>query len=116
MDFLFLEITPVPLPIGDKVLSDLVIHEISPLVYYVIPNTAYTLIFTHTDTYTIYIYIYIYGEMINFCESDKILKISRKVDKSNSYNGPSGNISLVTEELYQTNHFFKVFQKNSKNV
>ena len=33
--------------------------------------------------------------MLNFRESDKI-KLSWKVDKSNNYNGFSGNISFIT--------------------
>ena len=39
----------------------------------------------------IYIYIYIYRErerereLVTFCESDKMIKISGKVDKSKSY-------------------------------
>ena len=32
--------------------------------------------------------------MVNFGESDKMRKISGKVDKSNTYNGFSGNISF----------------------
>ena len=40
----------------------------------------------------IYIYIYIYGEMGDFSEPDKMIKISGKGDKSNTYNGLSGNI------------------------
>ena len=35
----------------------------------------------------IYIYIYIYTEMVDFGESGKMIKISGKVDKSNTYNG-----------------------------
>ena len=31
-----------------------------------------------------YIYIYIYGEMVGFGESDKMIKVSGKVDKSNT--------------------------------
>ena len=30
--------------------------------------------------------------MVDFVESDKMIKISGKVDKSNTYNGFSGNI------------------------
>ena len=47
--------------------------------------------YTHMQKY---IYIYIYGEMIDFGESDKMIKISEKVDKSNICNGFSGNISF----------------------
>ena len=32
--------------------------------------------------------------MLDFGESDKMIKISGKVDKSNTYNGLCGNISL----------------------
>ena len=35
--------------------------------------------------------------MVDFIESDNMMKIIRKVDKSNTYNGFSGNISF-----YQT--------------
>ena len=46
------------------------------------------------------IYIYIerererVREMVDFGESDKMIKISGKVDKSNTFNGFSGNISF----------------------
>ena len=41
-----------------------------------------TLGHTHTHTHThIYIYIYEYGDIINFGKSDKMIKISGKVDK-----------------------------------
>ena len=39
-----------------------------------------THIHTHTHTY-IYIYVYIYGEVVDFDKSDKMIKISEKVDK-----------------------------------
>ena len=42
----------------------------------------------------VYIYIYIYIEMVDFGESDKMIKIRGKVDKSNTYNGFNGNISF----------------------
>ena len=42
----------------------------------------------------IYIYIYIYGEMECFGESDKMIKLSRKIDKPNTYKRFSGNISF----------------------
>ena len=35
--------------------------------------------------------------MVDFCESDKIIKISGKVDKSNTYKGFSGNISFFIQ-------------------
>ena len=41
-----------------------------------------------------YIYIYIYGEMVDFGNSDKMIKVSGKVDKSNTYDGFSSNISF----------------------
>ena len=47
--------------------------------------------------------------MVDFGKFDKIIKISGKVDKSNSYNGFSCNISsLFKEELLQTK-FFNIF-------
>ena len=53
----------------------------------------------------IYIYIYIhtfictlthkhYGEIVGFCGPDKMIKLSGKVNESNTYNGFSGNISF----------------------
>ena len=43
---------------------------------------------THTHTHILYIYIYIERErereIVDFSESDKMIKISRKVDKSSS--------------------------------
>ena len=38
------------------------------------------------------IYICIYGEMVDFCVSDKMMKISGKMDKSDSYNELSSDI------------------------
>ena len=54
----------------------------------------------------IYIYIhicvcvcvYIYGEMVDFGKSDKMIKISGKVDKPNTYNGFRSNISFFIQE------------------
>ena len=43
---------------------------------------------------SIYIYLSIYGEMVGFGESDKMIKISGKVNKSDSYNVFSGDISF----------------------
>ena len=42
-----------------------------------------------------------YGKMVDFGEFDKMMKISEKVDKLNTYNGFSSNILffLFTEEL-----------------
>ena len=42
-----------------------------------------------TTKFCLYINVYIYGEMVDFRESDKMIKISGKVDKSNTYNGSS---------------------------
>ena len=56
---------------------------------------THTCVHMHTRTHThTYIYIYIYGEMVDFVESDKEVKISGKVDKSSTYNRFSGNISF----------------------
>ena len=53
---------------------------------------------------------YIYGEMVDFGESDKMVKISGKVDKLNVYNGFSSNILLfILKELLQTKHSFFSF-------
>ena len=40
------------------------------------------------------VYTYEIREMVDFGESDKMIKISEKVDKSNTYNGFSDNISF----------------------
>ena len=42
----------------------------------------------------IYIYIYIYSKMVDYGESDKMMKIIGKVDKSDSYEGFSCKISF----------------------
>ena len=47
---------------------------------------------------SLYIYIYIYGEIVDFGESDKIIKTIGKVDKSSTYNGISSNISFFIQE------------------
>ena len=73
-------------------------------------DLAYDNIRIHTHTHT-YIYIYIYGEILDFCESDKMIKISRKVDKSNTYNGFSGNISFFIHIKTSSD-----FRKNTKNI
>ena len=44
---------------------------------------------------SLYIYIYIY--IVDFGESDKMIKIIRNVDKSNTYNGFSCNISFFIQ-------------------
>ena len=36
--------------------------------------------------------------MVDFSKSDKIIKISRKVDGSNTYNGFTSNISFFIQE------------------
>ena len=36
--------------------------------------------------------------MVDFGKSDKMIKISGKVDKSNAFNGFSGNISFFIQE------------------
>ena len=46
----------------------------------------------------IYICICIYGEMVDFGESNKIIKISGKMDKSNTYNSFRSYISFVIQE------------------
>ena len=55
----------------------------------------------------IYIYIYIYiereREMVDLCESDKMIKISGKVYKSNTYNWFRSNI------LCFIHHYFIYF-------
>ena len=60
----------------------------------------------------IYIYIYMYihththGEMVDFSEPDKMIKINGKVDKSNTYMGLVVIFrSLFMEELLTTNFF-----------
>ena len=47
----------------------------------------------------IYIYIYIYVGMVDFGESNEMIKISGKVDKLNTYNGFSDKISLFVNSL-----------------
>ena len=39
-----------------------------------------------------------YGEMVDFGKSDKMIKISGKVDKSNTYNGFRNYISFFIQE------------------
>ena len=43
------------------------------------------------------IYIYIYGERVDFSRYDNMIKISGKVDKSNTYNGFSCIISFFIQ-------------------
>ena len=58
----------------------------------------------------VYIYIYIYCEMVDFGESKKKIKISEKMNKSETYNRFSSNISFFIRKFLQTKHlFFLVF-------
>ena len=50
----------------------------------------------HTFTY-IHTHTHIYGEMVDFGKSDKMIKISGKVDKWNTYNGFSWNVSFFIQ-------------------
>ena len=50
--------------------------------------------------------------MVDHDESDKIMKISEKVDKSDTYKGFSSDISLLIQEFHQTKHK----KKQLKNV
>ena len=54
--------------------------EITPTFNEAECTVTHTHTHTHTHTY-IYIYIYIYGEMVNFSESSKMIKVSRKVNE-----------------------------------
>ena len=54
----------------------------------------------------IYIYIYIYSRMVDVGESDKMMKISGKMDKSDTYKQFSSDISFSIQEFLQTKHFF----------
>ena len=48
--------------------------------------------------------------MMDFGELNKVMKISGKVYKLNSYNGFSGNISsFILVENFQSKHFFEFF-------
>ena len=48
--------------------------------------------------------------MVDFGESDKMIKISRKVDKSNIYNGFSSNISFfIPGRTLSDKNFFRDF-------
>ena len=50
----------------------------------------------------IYIYIHIYGKMEDFGKSDKMIKVSVEVNKSNTYNGFSCNISFFISRRTST--------------
>ena len=54
----------------------------------------------------IYIYTHIHGEMVDFGETDKMIKISGKMDKSDSYKEFSIDISFFIQEFLQTKFFF----------
>ena len=43
-----------------------------------------------------------YDEMVDFGESDKMIKISGKMDKSGTYKGFRSNISFFIQEFLQT--------------
>ena len=47
----------------------------------------------------IYIYIYIYSEMVNFGESDQMIKISEKMEKSDTYKWFSSHILFFFQRL-----------------
>ena len=70
--------------------------------------------YTYFTDKSTHMYICLYREIVEFGESDKMIKISGKMDEPNNYN----NIFrfLLTEELHQIKHFFKVFLHFSKNV
>ena len=61
------------------------------------------------DLHYIYIYIYIDREMVYYGESDKMIKISRKLDKSNTYNGFTGNISFFYSQNFFRLNIFAFF-------
>ena len=47
--------------------------------------------------------------MIDFGKSDKMMKISGKVDKSNAYNGFSSNTSFFIQSLFFKLKFLEFF-------
>ena len=47
--------------------------------------------------------------MVHFRESDKMIKISGNVDKSNTRGLIAIFCSLLTEKLHQTEHFLRFF-------
>ena len=51
--------------------------------------------------------------MVDFGESDKMIKISRKVDKSNTYNGFSGNISYFIQGRTSSDSKYIFLLKNA---
>ena len=44
--------------------------------------------------------------MVDYGESDKMMKISGKMAKSDIYKESSSNISFFIQEIYQTRHFW----------
>ena len=51
-----------------------------------------------------------YGEMVDFSESYKMIKISGKVDKSNTYNGFNNSISFfINRRTSSEKTFFEFF-------
>ena len=62
----------------------------------------------HEDKLYIYIYIWRNVEMVDFGESDKMIKINGKVDQPNTYNGFSSNISFFIQGRTSfKNNFFR---------
>ena len=57
----------------------------------------------------VYLYIYVCLEIVDFGLSDKMIKRSGKVDKSNYYNGFSGNISFFIHRRTSSDKIFFAF-------
>ena len=49
--------------------------------------------------------------MVDFGETDKMIKINGKMDKSDTYNGFSSNISFFIQEFLQNDHFLNVYSE-----
>ena len=64
----------------------------------------------------IYIYIYVYQKIVDFGKSDKIIKISRKVDKSNTTGLMAIFHSLLTENLVKRSSVNKEQNKTIKPI
>ena len=47
--------------------------------------------------------------MVNFGESDKMIKVSRKVDKANTYKGFSANISFFINRRTSLTQYYLHF-------
>ena len=62
-------------------------------------HTQHTYPRTHayTQTYYLSLSVYIYGEMVDFGKSDEMIKISGKMNKSNTYKEFSCNISFFIQ-------------------